>query len=290
MKTIGFENYDVVIIICSARFTENDHWLAKEMIRIRKPFFFLRSKTDWDIANAERDSPPPFNEDEVLNRMRMNCLNQLGDLTHNQKVYLVSGNQRYLHKWDMNDFMHDLRQACPQLKRESIVFSMNANCREAIQAKVRYLRDRTWFLAGATAVAAILPIPGFSMSVNVLACITEAKEYRQQLGLHNEAVERLAILKETSSEYIRRTINSILPILDEQTFEEIFKKKLLSVSAALGHCVPIMGSVFSLRAVAETLNYFLTLMEKAALILIDIHLPDISPLTITTISQNDVIE
>jgi hypothetical protein len=31
-------------------------------------------------------------------------------------------------------------------------------------------------------------------------------------------------------------------------------------------------------------------MEKAALILIDIHLPDISPLTITTISQNDVIE
>jgi hypothetical protein len=290
LKTIGFENYDVVIIICSARFTENDHWLAKEMIRIRKPFFFLRSKTDWDIANAERDSPPPFNEDEVLNRMRMNCLNQLGDLTHNQKVYLVSCNQRYLHKWDMNDFMHDLRQACPQLKRESIVFSMNANCREAIQAKVRYLRDRTWFLAGATAVAAILPIPGFSMSVNVLACITEAKEYRQQLGLHNEAVERLAILKETSSEYIRRTINSILPILDEQTFEEIFKKKLLSVSAALGHCVPIMGSVFSLRAVAETLNYFLTLMEKAALILIDIHLPDISPLTITTISQNDVIE
>lgn len=275
MNRFDFENYDVVIIICSGRFSENDNWLAEEMIKMRKPFFFLRTKIDLDMENARRDCRPPFNEDEILTRIRTDCLKQLSNRTHNQKVYLISGNQRYLHKWDMNEFMHDLREACPQLKRESLVFSMNVNCREVVQAKVQYLRERTWLLAGATAAAAVLPVPGLSMHINVLACLAEAKEYRQQLGLHNEAVEQLAQLRDTSSQYIRDTINSILPILDEKVFEDIFKQKLVSVSAALGHCVPIMGSVFSVRAVSETLNYFLTLMEKAALTIIDIHFCDI---------------
>jgi hypothetical protein len=290
LEKIRFEDYDVVIIICSGRFTENDSWLAEQMTQIQKPFFFLRTKIDLDIENARRDSRPPFNEDEVLNRIRTNCLNQLDYKTRNQKVYLISGNQKYFHKWDMNDFIHDLREACPQLKRESFVFSMNINCRAAVQTKVQYLRDRIWYLARATAAAALLPIPGFSMSVNLLVCMNEAKDCRRQLGLHNEAVERLAILKDISSEYIRDTINSILPILDENNFEKLFQQKLVSVSAALGHCVPIMGSVFSLKAVTETLNYFLTLMEKAALTIIDIHFNDMLPFTLTTNSENDLVE
>ncbi|CAF0943508.1 unnamed protein product [Rotaria sp. Silwood1] len=288
LKYINFEQFDVVIIICSGRFTEDDGWLAEEMTQMNKPFFFLRSKIDQEITNAQRDSPSPFDEHAVLTIIKNDCVQHLRQYSHHRKVYLVSGNQKYLHRWDMNDFMHDLCQACPQLKRESLVFSMNAHCREAVRVKVEYLRKRQWLICSAIAAAAILPVPGFSMSINLLACLTEAKEYRQQLGLHNEAVERLAILRETSSEYIRRTINSVLPLLDDETFETLFKTKLLTLNAAIGHCIPVVGCVLSVQAVIETLDYFLKMMEKVALTVTDIHFGDISSLPpVTTIEYSD---
>ncbi|CAF2677723.1 unnamed protein product [Rotaria sp. Silwood2] len=159
LERISFKQFDVVIIICSGRFTEDDGWLAEEMTKMNKPFFFLRSKIDQEIINAQRDSPPPFDEHAVLATIQNDCLHNLRQYSHHRKVYLVSGNQKYLHRWDMDNFMHDLCQACPQLKRESLVFSMNAHCREAVRVKVEYLRKRQWLDCSAISAAAMLPFP-----------------------------------------------------------------------------------------------------------------------------------
>ncbi|CAF2893589.1 unnamed protein product [Rotaria sp. Silwood2] len=291
LELIGFERFDAMIIICSERFTENDSWLAEQMIQMRKPFFFLRSKIDQDIKNDEEDSPPPFDERTVLQKIRADCLEQLPQCSHQRKVYLVSGRQKNLHRWDMDDFMRDLCQAYPELKRESFVFSMSAHCRAAVRLKVEYLRRRQWIVCSATAAAAILPVPALSTNVNLIACLTEAKEYRQQLGLCNEAVKRLVALKDTSSEYVRQTIDSILPALDDTTFEAVFKNCLSNRYATIVHCVPVLSSVRAVQIVTETLDYFLNLMEKVALILIDMHLIDIpsSPTTKTEHSDIEVI-
>ncbi|CAF5001185.1 unnamed protein product, partial [Rotaria sp. Silwood1] len=166
-------------------------------------FRFIWNKIDQDISNAKQGSHPPFDEQAILEKVRADCLAQLPQQSRPQNVYLCSSRLKCLHRWDMDDFMHDLCQACPQLKRESFLFSINAHCREALRLKVEYLRKRQWFVCSATGATAILHVPGLSQSINLIACLNEAKEYRQQLGLCNEAIERLKILQATSPEYIR---------------------------------------------------------------------------------------
>ncbi|CAF3737313.1 unnamed protein product [Rotaria sp. Silwood1] len=249
-------------------------------------------KIDQDIRNAKNDSAPPFDEHAKLAKIRADCFAQLPQNSRPQKIYLCSSRQQDLHRWDMDDFMHDLCQACPQLKRESFVFLINAHCREALRLKVEYLRRRQWFVCSAIAAAAILPVPVFSQNINLIAFLTEAKEYRQQLGLCNKVVERLMELKVTSPEYIQQTIDSILPVLDDQTFEEVFRNFLFNRYAAIAHCVPVVGSVLAVQTVSETLDYFLNLMKKVALMLIDMHLIDIplSPSSPTPTTKHSDIE
>ncbi|CAF3826436.1 unnamed protein product, partial [Rotaria sp. Silwood1] len=248
-------------------------------------------KIDQDISNAKQGSHPPFDEQAILEKVRADCLAQLPQQSRPQNVYLCSSRLKCLHRWDMDDFMHDLCQACPQLKRESFLFSINAHCREALRLKVEYLRKRQWFVCSAAAAAAILPVPGLSQNINLIACLNEAKAYRQQLGLCNEAIERLKILQATSPEYIRQTIDSTLPVLNDKTFEEVFRNFLFNCHAAIAHCVPVVGSVLAVKTVSETLDYFLKLMEKVALMLIDMHLTDMtaSPTYTTQYSDIEVI-
>ncbi|CAF3737299.1 unnamed protein product [Rotaria sp. Silwood1] len=99
-------------------------------------------------------------------------------------------------------------------------------------------------------------------------------------------------LKVTSPEYIQQTIDSILPVLDDQTFEEVFRNFLFNRYAAIAHCVPVVGSVLAVQTVLETLDYFLNLMKKVALMLIDMHLIDIplSPSSPTSTTKHSDIE
>uniref|UniRef100_A0A8C6UKX2 IRG-type G domain-containing protein n=1 Tax=Neogobius melanostomus TaxID=47308 RepID=A0A8C6UKX2_9GOBI len=66
IKEMEFEKYDFFIIVSNDRFRENDGKLAKEIQKMNKKFYFVRSKIDQNITN--------FNEEGFLNRIRENCI------------------------------------------------------------------------------------------------------------------------------------------------------------------------------------------------------------------------
>jgi hypothetical protein len=81
----------LVLIISRTRFTENDLWLANEIIKNGKRFFFIRTNIDQDLYNEKIDHPKTYNESLVLSRMRENCLAHIGTVDVNANVFLISG-------------------------------------------------------------------------------------------------------------------------------------------------------------------------------------------------------
>lgn len=77
------------------RFTENDLWLANEVKRNSKRFFFIRTNIDQDLYNEKVDHPKAYNETVILNRIRENCLVHVRTVDETPNVFLISGRINY---------------------------------------------------------------------------------------------------------------------------------------------------------------------------------------------------
>lgn len=73
LKLVQFERYDFFIIIASDRFRECHTQLAKEIMRMGKKFYFVRSKIDSNI-NAEKKKKS-FDQKKALDTIRGDCEN-----------------------------------------------------------------------------------------------------------------------------------------------------------------------------------------------------------------------
>ncbi len=71
LKLVEFERYDFFIIIASERFKECHHQLAKEITRMEKKFYFVRSKID-SVIDAE-GKKKSFDQKRTLDLIREDC-------------------------------------------------------------------------------------------------------------------------------------------------------------------------------------------------------------------------
>jgi len=55
IRTIGLRYFDVVLVLSSGRLTETETEVAQELRFREVPFFFVRTKLDWDIENSQED-------------------------------------------------------------------------------------------------------------------------------------------------------------------------------------------------------------------------------------------
>uniref|UniRef100_A0A3B4H6M0 Interferon-inducible GTPase 5-like n=1 Tax=Pundamilia nyererei TaxID=303518 RepID=A0A3B4H6M0_9CICH len=72
LELVGFEKFDFFIIISDTRFRENDVKLTQEIQKMKKRFYFVRSKIDNDVRAAERKKD--FSKEKTLTKMRENCV------------------------------------------------------------------------------------------------------------------------------------------------------------------------------------------------------------------------
>ncbi len=73
LKLVEFERYDFFIIIASDRFRECHTQLAKEITRMGKTFYFVRSKID-SVIDAEKRKKS-FDQKRTLDIIREDCEN-----------------------------------------------------------------------------------------------------------------------------------------------------------------------------------------------------------------------
>ena len=161
---VNLDGYDFFLIFTAGRFTENDLKLARKIKSIGKNVFFVRTKIDVDVNAEERKRS--FNEEALLQKIRADCLNNLGDLLSNQQdIFLISNH--FPGKWDFSRLTTAILEALPRYQRESLTLTLTRLSANIVKQKVDIL----------------VPLPGLSIVVDSALVLYEISLYRSQLCL-----------------------------------------------------------------------------------------------------------
>ena len=190
-----------------------------------KNFFFVRTKIDVDV-NAEKRKRS-FNEEALLQKIRADCLNNLGDLLSNQQdIFLISNH--FPDKWDFSRLTSSILEALPRCQRESLTLTLTRLSANIVKQKVDILKGRTWMIASASAAAALVPVPALSMVVDCTLILHEISFYRSQLFLPDLGTSdflKLSVasqsrVREVSIQSAKQLYAYLAPYAVQSSFEE----------------------------------------------------------------------
>lgn len=258
---------------------ENDLWLASEVKKHSKKFLFIRTNIDSDLHNEYEDHPRTYNEQEILQRIRNNCLEYVRPIDSQAEIYLISGHLKNRLRFDFGKLNERLLADYPSLKRESMILSMSVMCKEVLLAKVAALYRRIWIVSSASAAVAVIPVPFVSLGFDATLIMTEAEFYRKQLGLDQNALQKLSTVYRIPMQKIEKELNEVFPIQylnSLRSFVLDFAKKqaIGATTEEFARFIPYVGT-----AIASTLSFgvcyivlykILIRMEQAALKVIDV--------------------
>lgn len=294
------------LIFTATRFRQDVSDLIKELAKMGKTFFFVRSKIDQDVDDleqeeeddeasppSEEDASPPSKEAEekeekeddnasppskeaeeaLLKEIRVDCRTQLGDqLSINQQIYLISN--KHPKKWDFANLAKDILLVLPEDLSDSLTFSLDilrSLSVDTLKCKVNALKKRVINVAALSALTGAVPFPGVSAVADMSLIYKELTFYRSQLGLPSEGTSTFKTLTETT----QAKVKTCLSFLDFALKGTGWLAAYATAAAAEEgvRFVPIVGlaiaSAMSYGATYYALKNSLETMEEAALAVIE---------------------
>ncbi|XP_069578413.1 interferon-inducible GTPase 5-like [Brachyistius frenatus] len=207
LKHVEFEKFDFFIIISETRFTENDVKLAKEIQKMKKKFYFVRSKIDNDLNAAER-SQRDFSVEKTLSAMRENCVQGLQKQGVPATVFLVSSFDLHLHDFPL--LQQTLERELPAHKRDMLLLATPNINLEIINRKKKAFQAKIKYYACLSAAGAAVPIPGLSIAVDLGLLVNVAIKYAIGFRLDKPSLEKLAATSDVPLSDLMAVINSPL--------------------------------------------------------------------------------
>ncbi|XP_033932848.1 interferon-inducible GTPase 5-like [Pseudochaenichthys georgianus] len=190
LNLVQFDRFDFFVIISAERFRQHDVELAKEIQRMGKKFYFVRSKIDQDMRNEE-ETVSDFNAENVLTKIRNNCIQGLEkEDVESPKVVLVSSH--HLHLYDFCKLQETLERELPAHKRAALLLALPIVNLQIIKKKKEALQSHIKFLAAGSAVAAAVPVPLLSGAVDLSILVKNAVKCKNTFGLDRKSLQSLA--------------------------------------------------------------------------------------------------
>uniref|UniRef100_A0A3Q3GL22 IRG-type G domain-containing protein n=1 Tax=Labrus bergylta TaxID=56723 RepID=A0A3Q3GL22_9LABR len=229
LKKVGFEKFDFFIIISYDRFRENDVKLAKEIQKMEKKFYFVRSKIDHNISDEKR-SQRDFNEERTLTQIRNNCLQDQG--LQSPQVFLVSS--FHLTLYDFPLLVETLKEELPELQKDAFLLAMPNISLDMIKEKKKAFQAKVKYWATLSAIGAAVPVPGVSVAVDTALLGGVIKQYGFGFGLDIPSLKRMAKYSGVSYEELSKVLKSPLATVN-QTPELLLKFiPIIGIPAAMG--------------------------------------------------------
>lgn len=252
LELIDFKKFDFFIIISDTHFRENDVKLAREIKKMGKKFYFVRSKIDHYLHDEER-SQREFNPEKILAQVREKCTEGIRKAgVESLQVFLVSSVDIHLYDFPLlretfdKDF-HAREQSniAVLLATSHISQQINNEKKAAFMAKIKYC-------SVLSAVVAAVPLPGLSVAVDTAMMVGVVKGYIDGFGLDKKSLQRLADVMGVSLHVIKEETKS--PLIAVEITTDLLVKALLQCARIVAileaaeegvRFIPIFGSLAS---------------------------------------------
>ncbi|XP_060113699.1 interferon-inducible GTPase 5-like [Heteronotia binoei] len=189
LKKVNFKEYDFFIIVASNRFTTNDALLAHEIQKMKKKFYYVRTKADVSIESERRK--PDFVEERCLEKIRIYCSDNLTKGRESvPMVFLIS-------RWDlqMYDFprlQETLENDLDGLKRDVLIAALPAFSKEILEKKKAAMEALIKKVALVSCAIGALPVPGLSLACDIGILVGTMTYICKVFGLDEDSLRRLA--------------------------------------------------------------------------------------------------
>ena len=182
-----------MLILSKDSFSELDSWLANELGRAEKGYFFVRTfidraleeqEVDKRISIKEKDSNgnPSKEMKKFMSDMRNYCAEGLQFTNQTQiPIYLVSN--WYPERFEFPELVLSISKRLPTMQKEALLLSTRLCTEKICNAKKEILKKRAFFVALLSGAVGAMPIPGSGLLVDVPLVINEVKFYKEQFNL-----------------------------------------------------------------------------------------------------------
>lgn len=157
VRHVKFAEYDFILLLSANRYTANDAWIAKEILKgkqLKHTLYFVRTKVDNDISNTIRSlRTKPTNSDieEIIQSIRQKSSEQLRTQgIANHEIFLIDSYSSL--EFDFRALMSALIEKVDDLKREALMFAFHGFT-EDIDPVLKALKGRINEVSKAAAVA-----------------------------------------------------------------------------------------------------------------------------------------
>lgn len=267
-EKMKFSQYDAFVLLSSERFTEIDKMIADEVSKIKKPFFFARTKMDNVMRDQKRTKKAKFNLEETKAQIIQNCQKQIGG---EPEIFLIANIPDLSTdfpdiQFDNDHLKKELAEKLPELQKTALVFSLTCNTREMIAMKKKEISARCNWLAILSAAGGAVPLPGLSMAIDMPIMIAESIFQKKQLGIDDHALnhkcESIGIGKILFLQRVSTRLDDIATPLNlvQRAFYNVMLENpqfqitatATAITSAVGSCqlvetgfsfVPIVGSI-----------------------------------------------
>ncbi|XP_060578232.1 T-cell-specific guanine nucleotide triphosphate-binding protein 2-like [Ruditapes philippinarum] len=265
LEKVHFQTYDYFIIITATRFTENDIWLANEVQKLQKKFFFIRTKMNMDVENDAHDYPGTSKSDTV-NKVREEMKQHVSkEHFENTKVYLIDNH--FVLDYDFPNLVETMIKEAPTLKQEAMALTLTILTENIINQKRSALRKRILVVALGSAAGGAVPLPGTSLAVDAAIVMGEVEFYKQQFGLNDKSLHENARSLEIDVENLKERLNITrqLAVASTRLIATVVSKMALSEVAekVTAFVLPVLGSVIAAGiSYGSTVSVLMSILDE----------------------------
>ncbi|XP_053122681.1 interferon-inducible GTPase 5-like isoform X2 [Hemicordylus capensis] len=189
LEMVKFSEYDLFIIVAGEHFTEHEINLAREIQKLKKNFYYVRTKVDVSMDSEKRKRN--FCEEKTLEKIRNDCCKNLIKAGESSpRVFLIS-------RWDLSLYDFPLLQKALEgglddMKRHVLIMSMPTFSRDMLEKKKAAMKELIWSVSFLSCAFGTVPVPGLSLAcdLTILACIMN--RFYKMFGLDEGSLQRLA--------------------------------------------------------------------------------------------------
>lgn len=261
LKDMKFQEYDFFVIVSSTRFRENDAQLAKAIARMKKNFYFVRTKIDSDLWNEEKCRPKTYNKEKILEHIRKNCVENLQKAdVDSSRVFLVSSIE--VAQFDFPRLESTLLKELPAHKRHVFMQCLPNVTEAAIDRRKDVLKQKIWLEALKSGALATIPMMSFFKD-DIEELEKTLNYYRSCFGLDDKSLENMASELSLPVEKLLSIIQSP-HLLSSETDEPVGEKLVKYLEKIFAVTGGLIATGLYFRKSFYLQNYFLDIVSDDA--------------------------